>query len=636
MKKQLHAFGKKVASATLLMFGFALVLVFVLACAAALHSAKSQDMLVVQNCGTLPQQYPAGSTQKPTVDVNGRLCSNVMQNLGILNVANFGPLFQGGDDAAIIQLALNQVTHAGAKVYFPCGTYNLNSQINGNGFAVVFEFAGGSCTVMNLNHTGFAFNMVQSDVGNPFIIEGDVVIQGNAASISAGCFNISFPAIASFAQPTFDMPGGHISCLSTSAVRAAPYPNTIKNGVTLTGAWYGNLNVWYQGPQLALVGGHQPYVSGSTGIVFGDGTFGVQVNELFVKNAETSVLFNGYTEGISFINPITVNGTWGIKVGNAANSGCTYSGSSGIIQRGGFNANQIEVYGGSITAVRAAIFSDGVNNITFSKTLLYNYDGDGVNPFTGVFIYNSLQSTIDLVATGVVGNQSGSSGVVLALGATYALVYGSINSLQTGIIGCPSSSNNKADIIPYGVATNYTDAGSNNHFSFYARGKSIIQTQTVSAAASIAFTGLPANFQSFELKCVDISGAASATFRVQFGTGAGPTYDVAGYQWAFYYNQTNASAYVGSNNAADSAINIGPSTNTAVAPVNIEIHLHDIGITQPHSLTYDMTAQDPTQTFWVNVRGMGVDTNTTAITAVRLIPSSGTITGTCSLYGNNS
>lgn len=38
-------------------------------------SAQAQN-LVVQNCGTLPQNYAAGSTQPPTVDTNGKLCTN--------------------------------------------------------------------------------------------------------------------------------------------------------------------------------------------------------------------------------------------------------------------------------------------------------------------------------------------------------------------------------------------------------------------------------------------------------------------------------------------------------------------------------------------------------------------------------
>lgn len=38
-------------------------------------SARAQEALVVQNCGTLPQVYSAGSTRQATVDVNGTLCS---------------------------------------------------------------------------------------------------------------------------------------------------------------------------------------------------------------------------------------------------------------------------------------------------------------------------------------------------------------------------------------------------------------------------------------------------------------------------------------------------------------------------------------------------------------------------------
>lgn len=38
--------------------------------------AHAQDARVVATCGTLPQAYAAGSTQLPTVDVNGKLCLN--------------------------------------------------------------------------------------------------------------------------------------------------------------------------------------------------------------------------------------------------------------------------------------------------------------------------------------------------------------------------------------------------------------------------------------------------------------------------------------------------------------------------------------------------------------------------------
>lgn len=58
-----------------------------------LSPAKAQDVYVVQSCGTLPQQYPVGSTQKPTVDINGRLCFNTSSLVGPLGInynINFG------------------------------------------------------------------------------------------------------------------------------------------------------------------------------------------------------------------------------------------------------------------------------------------------------------------------------------------------------------------------------------------------------------------------------------------------------------------------------------------------------------------------------------------------------------------
>lgn len=50
---------------------------FIAALAAALclsFGAHAQEARVVASCGTLPAAYAAGSTQYPTVDVNGKLC----------------------------------------------------------------------------------------------------------------------------------------------------------------------------------------------------------------------------------------------------------------------------------------------------------------------------------------------------------------------------------------------------------------------------------------------------------------------------------------------------------------------------------------------------------------------------------
>lgn len=53
-------------------------LLLVMVCLAPFaHKAQAQESKVVQSCGTLPIQYPPGSTQYQVVDINGNLCTNV-------------------------------------------------------------------------------------------------------------------------------------------------------------------------------------------------------------------------------------------------------------------------------------------------------------------------------------------------------------------------------------------------------------------------------------------------------------------------------------------------------------------------------------------------------------------------------
>lgn len=159
-----------------------------------------------------------------------------------------------------------------------------------------------------------------------------------------------------------------------------------------------------------------------------------------------------------------------------------------------------------------------------------------------------------------------------------------------------------------------------------------ISTQTASAAASIQWTGL-ATYNEYQLICHGVFTSGGAGVKMQFGEGGTPTWQTSSYKWADRYLGSDAVAGDEAS-ASDAGIQISSSTGTAVAsPVVIGGTFYGIATSgATKSLVHNSNIYNGGVSY--ALIGSGVFTgDTNVITALRLLPNSGTISGTCSLYG---
>jgi len=175
----------------------------------------------------------------------------------------------------------------------------------------------------------------------------------------------------------------------------------------------------------------------------------------------------------------------------------------------------------------------------------------------------------------------------------------------------------------------------------------LIETKTVSAAGEVAFTSL-GNGDNLLLRCSGMIQSADTGLALQIGQGGGPTYDAtkAHYDWAVHYSAGSASGAAGadSRNADSGAIGSVPgmpigwahyfSAGSGAAHGSAEVKIFSA---QSSTITKNFQFQS---WGWFNefpgnlhvIGGGSYADNSDPLTALRLIPGSGTITGKFSLY----
>lgn len=158
-----------------------------------------------------------------------------------------------------------------------------------------------------------------------------------------------------------------------------------------------------------------------------------------------------------------------------------------------------------------------------------------------------------------------------------------------------------------------------------------LSSQTAATSGNIAFTALPTGYTQYIIVFSGVYPATStANLTCVFGTGAGPTYTVAGYMWsAFAIKAATTTGSVGST--SDSSFQITTSQgNSAGTALNGELHL-TLGSTQGG--LFDIRYVDSAGAALRN-SGFAYINDGTVITAVKFAYSSGNITaGTFTLYG---
>lgn len=160
----------------------------------------------------------------------------------------------------------------------------------------------------------------------------------------------------------------------------------------------------------------------------------------------------------------------------------------------------------------------------------------------------------------------------------------------------------------------------------------LVSTQTASGSASLSWTGLTGT--NYSLVCSNMLTATNGTtLYVQYGTGGTPTWVTTGYAWSSQDISTGGSQVINSG-TSDPGIALGASTQSSTAPSTVlTMQLYNLS-----GSVYHMTSN----TGFFQTGGGGIVSftgggylpgNTTAVTAIRVIESSGNITsGFCSLY----
>ena len=166
----------------------------------------------------------------------------------------------------------------------------------------------------------------------------------------------------------------------------------------------------------------------------------------------------------------------------------------------------------------------------------------------------------------------------------------------------------------------------------------LVSTVTASASSFLEFTGLSGSNQYFFV-FNNLLMSSAASFSMTVGTGAGPTYLTSNYG---YYGLGNNSALAlsatGTTSALTTSMILGNINWSWGTPTPFSFNGVITGLTSGRaSMTFQGISNSSTGSTYVQYSGGGGfntnDSATTPITAIKVTPSTGTITsGTASLY----
>ena len=166
----------------------------------------------------------------------------------------------------------------------------------------------------------------------------------------------------------------------------------------------------------------------------------------------------------------------------------------------------------------------------------------------------------------------------------------------------------------------------------------LVSTQTASNSASLSWTGLTGS--KYWLTCQNmIAATGGENLNVQFGEGGGPTWKTTGYNWGYPYGAVSGSTPSpgASGNTNDVGINVAYANNTAPgASFQLTILPLSSGTAKKMVTGTSIMWENADSVVLSAAIGGYYNSDTTAVTAVRLIETSGNITsGSCSLYALN-
>jgi hypothetical protein len=164
------------------------------------------------------------------------------------------------------------------------------------------------------------------------------------------------------------------------------------------------------------------------------------------------------------------------------------------------------------------------------------------------------------------------------------------------------------------------------------------KSQTVSAVNEIDFTALPTAYRDFRLECSGLTFSAANKPSIQTGQGATPTWNTTGYTTQLTgYSSTGTGAQIAFSNTSTTGLWLGvnqlPANSTFPLSFTMWLRNHN-STSQYKTLELVSSSMESSANNYETVRGHGAYlTDTNAITALRIIPQSGTESGSCSLTG---
>ena len=212
-----------------------------------------------------------------------------------------------------------------------------------------------------------------------------------------------------------------------------------------------------------------------------------------------------------------------------------------------------------------------------------------------------------------------------------------------------------AGAVGYGDGTNlaFTSAGTTGQFlssngssapswvGAPASAMTLISTLTASSSASLAWTGL-SGYKDYFIIIDNFIPASLNPLYMYLGTGAGPTYLTSGYLLVSSYINPGTSAFGGTNTFSGSSSSVMYLSGGSNIDPTYSFGFCGFGIIGNcnNSVSSTINIQGggmQSSTYPVSLQSTGIQTSTTAKTAIKLAFGSVNITsGTASLYGISS
>lgn len=160
-----------------------------------------------------------------------------------------------------------------------------------------------------------------------------------------------------------------------------------------------------------------------------------------------------------------------------------------------------------------------------------------------------------------------------------------------------------------------------------------IVTASGTGVSTLDLVGVSSSFDEYQIRA-DLTLSAAADLWLRVGTGGGPSYlsGASDYGW-LYSALDDIASDEDFDNTSNHIIVATTITDTGLASARLLIDIDNLNSNQIHGFKCNALGFTAPTSFRFTYDGMGYNAVAAVITGLRLLPSSGTITGSASLYG---